>query len=62
MKYRVDVDVESASGFQTWEVEADSPEQALVKLKKGDGDIVENQIEVTSSGIDAVTSDEFYTE
>jgi len=61
MKYYIDVDVIKASGSQTWEVEADSPEQALVELKKGEGDIIDTDIEVISSGIDNATVDEFYT-
>lgn len=47
-KYQILVDVRSVSGTQLWEVEADSPEDALAKYNDGDGDVVHEEIEVTS--------------
>jgi len=48
MKFRVNREVESASGSQEWETEADSIEEAFENLKEGIGDIVENDVEVTN--------------
>lgn len=47
-KYQILVDVRSVSGTQLWEVAADSPEDALAKYNAGEGDVVGEEIEVTS--------------
>ena len=47
MKYRVDVEAEDVNGCQTWEIEADSPEEALANI--WDGEIVEEDLEVQRS-------------
>lgn len=46
-KYHIDVDIKNANGTQCWEVEAESPEEALRKYNDGDGEVVHEEIEVT---------------
>jgi hypothetical protein len=46
-KYIVTVDVIHATGTQSWEVEADSPQDAIDKYNKGGGDFLFEDIEVT---------------
>lgn len=47
-KYQIVVPVEQAHGHQIWEVEAESREDALKKYKEGQGEIVADEVEVTS--------------
>ena len=47
MKFRINRDVEQASGVQVFEVEADSTNEAYQKFKVGEGDIVDHEVEVT---------------
>ena len=47
MKYRIDIEITSAEGHQALEVEADDIEAAFVLFKAGEGDVVEEYIEVT---------------
>lgn len=46
-KYIVTVDVLAATGTQTWEVEADSPQDAIDKHNKGIGEFLFEDIEVS---------------
>lgn len=55
-KYHITASVRNASGHQLWEVEADSPEDALAKFNDGEGDIVHEEIEVNS--LEDVTLDD----
>lgn len=48
MKYFIDVEVKRACGTQIWEIEADSPEDALAKFQEGGGDIIQEELEVLS--------------
>ncbi|MCK5604918.1 hypothetical protein KAR91_23715 [Candidatus Pacearchaeota archaeon] len=48
MKWNLDVDITRASGWQTWQVEADTKEQAIELFEKGDGDVIAEEIEVTN--------------
>lgn len=47
MKYEVPTRVENAEGTQTWLVEADSPEDAIARVKRGEGVFLRDEIEVT---------------
>lgn len=61
MKFRVERAVESADGTQTFEVEADTEAEALVKFRDDQGEIVEWDVEVTSlSPASAVSIHEIY--
>ena len=46
-KFRVELDVEQASGIQTFEVEAETVSEAFAKLEADSGEIVEHEVEVT---------------
>lgn len=46
MKYQWIAEVTNANGSQVWEVEANSPEEARDKIKSGEGDIIEEEINV----------------
>lgn len=46
-KYRVAANIERASGTQYWTVEADNPEEALLKHKKGESEFEFEELEVT---------------
>jgi len=50
MKYHVIREVLLATGTQTFEVEADSFEEAKEKVENGNGNIVEEEIEVQHLG------------
>lgn len=45
--YNIETEVESTHGTQTWEVVADSPEEALELCKNGKCKFVEEELEVT---------------
>lgn len=45
-KFRFAVEITEALGTQTFEVEANSADEAFAKLKAGKGDIVEEEVEV----------------
>jgi len=47
-KYHINTKIKSAKGFQTWEIEADSSDNALELFKNGEGNVVEEEIEITS--------------
>lgn len=47
MKFRVDRDIESVGGYQTFEVEAETLKDAYEKLQAGEGSIVDHEIDVT---------------
>lgn len=44
--YQYQIDIEEAVGSQTFEVKAASPEEALKKIKNGEGEIVAHDVEV----------------
>jgi hypothetical protein len=44
--YHFDVPVACAEGTQTFAVEAESPEEAMRKLRNGGGEIIAQEIEV----------------
>jgi len=46
-KYHINTSIKSASGFQTWEIEADSPEQAFELFNSGEGNVVQEEVEIT---------------
>lgn len=48
--YRVDRQVDLAEGSQTFEVHANSKEDALKKLKRGEGDMILDETEVITLG------------
>jgi hypothetical protein len=56
--YNVNVDVESARGSQTYEIIADSPEEAHAEYNSGGGEFVCEEVEVTSLSKPEVS--EFY--
>lgn len=45
--YNIETEVESTHGTQTWEVVADSPEEALELCKNGECKFVDEELEVT---------------
>lgn len=47
MKYLITLDVITASGFQQFSVEAESPEEALAKFQNGGGLFEDQEVEVT---------------
>lgn len=49
-KYQLTRSVQSAQGYQVFEVEADSEEEAFAKFQQGEGDVVHEEIEVTDLG------------
>ena len=49
-KYLLPVPVESVSGTQYWAVEATSPAKAIAAFRTGQGEILHEDIEVTSLG------------
>ena len=44
--YQFTVDITEANGYQTFEIAANSPEEALKKIKAGEGNIISEDIEV----------------
>jgi hypothetical protein len=46
--YHLMASIKQASGHQIWEIEAESPEEALKKYKQGEGNVVHEEIEVGS--------------
>lgn len=46
MKYRIDLTVIQAEGWQGLEIEADSLQDACEKLKNGEGKIIAEEIDV----------------
>lgn len=48
MKYRIQRDITGAEGWQVFEVEAPSRDEAIELLRCGHGEIVEDEVEVTS--------------
>lgn len=62
MKYRIDRDVENASGTQTYEVEASSKEDALVRFNNWEGDVVYEEVELDPSGNDVTLGDVYEAE
>jgi hypothetical protein len=46
--YNVDVSILSANGTQTYEIVAESPEEALAIYNSGGGDFVMEEVEITS--------------
>lgn len=48
--YELTVPVESVNGTQLWRVKAESPKDAIARFKKGEGDCIGEEIEVTSLG------------
>lgn len=55
-KYWINADIRSVNGTQLWQVEADSPEEALEAFNNGSGDVVHEEIEVQS--LEEVTLDD----
>lgn len=47
-KFRIDRDVVSAEGTQTFEVEAENLEEAIKKFDAGESEIVEHEVEVVA--------------
>lgn len=45
-KYRVTYDVLKATGFQSYTIEADTPEQAETLVRKGGGEFEAEEVEV----------------
>ena len=48
--YELTVPVESVNGTQMWRVKAGSPKDAIARFKKGEGDCIGEELEVTSLG------------
>jgi len=48
--YELIVPVDSVNGTQLWRVQAESPKDAIARFKKGEGDCIGEEIEVTSLG------------
>lgn len=48
MKYRISVDVGNVSGCQIFEVEAPDAQEAKFKVARGEGEIIEDQLQVQS--------------
>jgi hypothetical protein len=51
MKYRINVDVLEAYGWQQYVVEADSPEEALEKHNAGESEYDDQELEVYKTGV-----------
>jgi hypothetical protein len=47
-KYEANIGVKDVAGSQQWEIEADSPEDALRRWKAGEGEVVHEELEVQS--------------
>lgn len=47
-KYNITVGVHNVQGYQVWELEAGSPEEALELYNSGAGDVVHEELEVCS--------------
>jgi len=43
--FHIDVDVIGATGGQTWQIEAETKKEAIEKMKTGDGEIIDEEIE-----------------
>lgn len=61
-KYRVDRDVENASGTQTYEVEAESKEDAREKFNNWEGDVVCEEVELDPSSDEIPLADVYEVE
>ena len=62
MKYSIMVPVEHCSGYQFWEIEAKSIEEAKIKFVDGGGDFLDEEIEVTSLDYDNMEVEEIEDE
>lgn len=62
--YHLTASIRQANGHQVWEIEADSPEEALAKYKQGEGEVIHEEIEIGSledvslADIEDVTGDQ----
>ncbi len=59
-KYFINVDVINVNGTQTWEINASSPEEACEKLKRGEGDIIAEELDVMDTDINQAKPEDFY--
>lgn len=59
MKFRVERDIVNAQGTQTYEIEALSIDEAVTKFNRGEGDLVDEELEVTPDS-NRITSADVY--
>jgi len=59
-KYMIPVCVTKAEGQQTFSVEADSPEEAIEAFKNGEGELVEEEIEVTDLDTESISVEDLW--
>ena len=58
MIYHITIPVDSVNGFQIWQVEANSEEEAIQMFQNGEGEFLDEEVEVESLDMDNLEIEE----